>query len=150
MVLSATVLANPMEPEKALEVATSFWKSNAPKEKKSNILRLSTDNLMSKSGSRDNAEKIKAQYYLFTSDNDKSFVIVSGDDRLSPIVGYSFGNCNGEMPPALVEWLNEYSSYVDDVRTVDVYRVRNGLRQYIRGNAGDLSFYLVCDDQREQ
>ena len=117
LVLSATVLANPIEPEKALEVATSFWRSNAPKEKKSNILRLSTDNLMSKSGSRDNAEKIKAQYYLFTSDNDKSFVIVSGDDRLSPIVGYSFGNCNGEMPPALVEWLNEYSSYVDDVRT---------------------------------
>lgn len=116
LVLSATALANPVEPEKALEVATSFWRSNAPKEKKSRILRLSTDNLMSKSGSRDNAKKIKAQYYLFTSDDDKSFVIVSGDDRLNPIVGYSFSNCSGEMPPALAEWLIEYSSYVDDVR----------------------------------
>ena len=118
--LASSTLAGPIDPEKALEIANDFWNNNL---KKNAQLGLSPASIASKAPSRDGEQGSDAQYYIFNSNNDNGFVIISGDDQLTPIVGYSDDCRIGEMPPALAEWLNVYSSYVDDVRSGAVEHV---------------------------
>lgn len=113
--LATSIFAGPIDQEKAFEIASSFWNSN-PKLKKGVQLQPVHADKASKAPSRDNTTANDAQYYIFSSSNNCGFVIVSGDDKLAPIVGYSDNGNSEEMPPALVEWLAEYSSYVNDVR----------------------------------
>lgn len=110
------VLATPIDPEKALETANDFWSSKT-KEKRTLVLK--SPEKMSKSGSRIKLQENDPQYYICTTESGKGFVIVAGEDILSPIVGYSTEgfNENSEMPTTLIEWLNEYSAYVDAVRS---------------------------------
>lgn len=118
MLFSATVLfANPVDPEKALETATEFWKSKVGKSSAAGIKRIGVDR-MSKAAGRIAVEEKNPQFYIFTAENNNGFVIVSGDDELPAIVGYSTDATNyaTEMPDALVAWLGEYSEYVDEVR----------------------------------
>ena len=117
---AVTAFAGPVDPDKALEIANSFWSNNSLSGNKTVTLQLAPDNRMSKSGSRIAIEDDDAQYYLITPQEGSGFIIVSGDDRLSPIVGYSTANTADEMPPALVDWLEEYSSYVDDIRAGNI------------------------------
>ena len=60
-------------------------------------------------------------FYVYSYGSGKGFVIVSGDDCLPQILGYSdfgtFSVSEGEMPIQLVNWLQEYSTYVYNVRT---------------------------------
>lgn len=118
--LASSTLAGPIDPEKALEIANDFWNNNLKKDAQ---LVLSPASIVSKAPSRDGEQGSDAQYYIFNSNNDNGFVIISGDDQLTPIVGYSDDCRIGEMPPALAEWLNVYSSYVDDVRSGAVEHV---------------------------
>ena len=115
-------VAGPVDPEKALEIANSFWKT-LPKQVRSELF-LSPAAASSKSVGRDGVRKADAQYYLFTPEDKSGFVIVSGEDRLSPVVGYSTTACAGDMPQALVDWLADYSDFVDDVRAGIVEPVR--------------------------
>ena len=117
LVLFASVLfAAPVDPEKAREMAVLFWNSKAELNK--NVTLKLVDDAPSKAGAvKDNTvSKVPEQYYLFSAGDNGGFVIISGDDRLSPVVGYSDRGFAGEMPPALVEWLAMYSRFVDDVR----------------------------------
>ena len=113
LTFAVTAIAGPVEPEKALEIANSFWRS-VPGLKLSELLLSPVG--PSKSAGRDGVQTADAQYYLFTPEDKSGFVIVSGEDCLSPVVGYSTTACAGEMPPALVDWLADYSNFVDDVR----------------------------------
>lgn len=125
LVLFASVLfAAPVDPEKAREIAVSFWNSKAELNK--NVTLKLVDDAPAKAGAvKDNTvSKIPEQYYLFSAGDNGGFVIISGDDRLSPVVGYSDRGFAGEMPPALAEWLDEYSEYVDDVRAGIVMPVK--------------------------
>lgn len=118
MLFSATVLfANPVDPEKALETATEFWKSKVGKSSATGMKRIGVDR-MSKAAGRIAVEEKNPQFYIFTAENNNGFVIVSGDDELPAIVGYSTDatNYTTEMSDALVAWLGEYSEYVDEVR----------------------------------
>ena len=83
-----TAFAGPVDPEKALEIANSFWKS-IPEQEQSE-LHLSPVG-PSKSAGRDGVQKADAQYYLFAPEDKSGFVIVSGEDRLAPVVGYVTG-----------------------------------------------------------
>lgn len=107
--------AGPVDPEKALEIANSFWKT-LPNLKQTELV-VSPSVAPSKSAAiRDGVQKVDEQYYLFSPEDKSGFVIISGDDRLAPVVGYSTSACVGEMPPALIDWLANYSNFVDDVR----------------------------------
>ena len=57
-------------------------------------------------------------YYIFSEENSNGFIIISGDDELSPIVGYSTSGTytDEQMPAPLIEWLEMYDQYVDAVR----------------------------------
>ena len=106
------VIAAPVDPQKALEIANEFWAS-----KVSELSRLVPANRALKAPSLDRQSKEPQAFYVFTGTDNNGFVIVSGDDRFTPIVGYSTNAVSDEMPPALIAWLNEYSEYVNDVRT---------------------------------
>ena len=57
-----------------------------------------------------------APYYIFNVKNNGGFVIVSGDERLEEIVGYSDqGNLSGDIPEALQEVLDGYAAFVESL-----------------------------------
>ena len=113
----STLFANPINPEKAGKIANDFWTSRFHHTQTEHLI-LQSPIKMAKAANRINIKESNPQYYIYTPESNKGFIIVSGDDALAPVVGYSTDtfNENDEMPTALVEWLNEYSQYVDDVR----------------------------------
>lgn len=58
------------------------------------------------------------EYYVFNSDSNKGFVIISGDDELTELVGYSNeGEFRSENAPEnLRAWLDGYAAFVRSVR----------------------------------
>ena len=54
-------------------------------------------------------------FYVFGVENNEGFVIVAGDDRVTPVLGYS--HTNGfpvdDMPPNLKWWLGEYARQIE-------------------------------------
>ena len=65
-------------------------------------------------------------FHIFHGENNEGFVVVSGDDIVRPILGYSFNNieCDsiGHFPPAMLEWLSE-------IETQILYARQQGLQQ---------------------
>lgn len=56
--------------------------------------------------------------YVFEKDNSRGFMIVSADDAVTPLLGYSDDN-NFDLdnvPPALQEWMDEYARQIEYVR----------------------------------
>jgi len=53
-------------------------------------------------------------FYVFNSSDSNGFVIVSGDDKITPVLGYSFnGNFDqANLPPNFREWLDFYKSEI--------------------------------------
>lgn len=107
--MASAAFAGPIDIEKARERATGFWS----KRSNSTLVPLKA---ASKANSRWATGKSDPAFYIFTPANERGFVIVSGDDELAPIVGYSDNEVPGEMPPALLALLDEYEMYVDEVR----------------------------------
>ena len=122
------LIAAPVDPEKALEIANDFWAKNVSLKKNIQSRLVPAEGAL-KASSRTASSKEQASYYVFTGTDNNGFVIVSGDDRLNPIVGYSTSAVSGEMPPALTAWLGEYSEYVNDVRAGKVVTVQRNARQ---------------------
>ena len=129
LILTNTIWANPIDPEKAGAIAKDFW-NGALKQPNTEVLTLKSPAGMAKAGSRIKIKENEPQYYIYTAKENNGFVIVSGDDALSPIVGYSTENIdeNSDMPTVLVEWLNEYSQYVDDVRAGKITPAQRGAK----------------------
>lgn len=128
LVMAVAAFAGPVTPEKAHEIAVSFWKKNA-KLRKDVKLQLAPASSISKVSSRNREIADDAQYYIFSSSDNNGFVIVSGDDQLTPVIGYS-DNCNaGEMPAALKDMLAVYAMYVDDVRAGIVEPVMSSAKE---------------------
>ena len=115
ILLTSTIFAGPITPEKAGAIAKDFWKKTVKPNSKAALTPISR-NEMSKAGSRFVTPKTNPGFYIFTPENEEGFVIISGDDELPSIVGYSSTEKADEMPPALRDLLNVYDMYVDDVR----------------------------------
>ena len=59
-------------------------------------------------------------YYVFNATDERGFVILSSEDRLSSVIGYSYtGHMSSEenMPDALRLFLHAYQQYVEAYRT---------------------------------
>ena len=115
LLLVTTAFANPIDPKKASEIATAYWGKTVKSNSKTVLTPISR-NEMSKAGSRFATPKANPGFYIFTPENGTGFVIISGDDALTPVIGYSTTATTGEMPPALCELLSVYDMYVNDVR----------------------------------
>ena len=108
--------AAPVDPEKALEIANEFWASNVTLKKNMQSRLVPAKRALKASSDIKQPKEEHETFYIFNEADNNGFVIVSGEDRLSPIVGYSTNSASGEMPPALTAWLEDYSEYVSDVR----------------------------------
>ena len=68
--------------------------------------------------SRHRAQGAIQNYYVFNAGQNEGFVIISGDDRTVPVLGYaehgSFDVDN--LPPAMAELLDDYSHQIEAIR----------------------------------
>ncbi|GHT43779.1 hypothetical protein AGMMS49965_18280 [Bacteroidia bacterium] len=78
-------------------------------------------------------------FYVFGGEDNKGFVIVSGDDRVTPVLGYS--DTNGfsadDMPNNLKWWLGEYARQIQFAIDNDItptQRVSQQWAQYLGTN----------------
>jgi len=68
--------------------------------------------LLYKSSSNNSGNANETVYfYVFGGENNEGFVIVSGDDRVTPVLGYSDTNSftADNIPENMVWWLGEYA-----------------------------------------
>lgn len=78
--LNASANSEPITKQQALAQAQTFMKSKG---------RSLSGNTDIRRAPRKGAQNDNAYYYVFNADNNLGFVIVSGDDRTEPILGYS-------------------------------------------------------------
>jgi hypothetical protein len=103
LLIAATSLAAPVSPEKALYAAKEFLSQHhIGVTLKSQPVNLSKRLMGSQS---------QPDYYVFNTDANRGFVIVSADSRTTSILGYAD---NGSFDPANVpvnmqKWLEGYS-----------------------------------------
>ncbi len=98
------VRARQIDSSQAREIAAGFFGEESSSQTKRQIKRV-------------RATSEDSPYYIFTSPN-KGFVIVSGDDEMKPIVGYSTsGDCDfTDIAPQLEGFLEAYSATVGLMR----------------------------------
>ena len=107
LLIAATSLAAPVSPEKALHAAKEFLSQHhIGVTLKSQPVNLSKRLMGSQS---------QPDYYVFNTDANRGFVIVSADSRTTSILGYAD---NGSFDPANVpvnmqKWLEGYSEQID-------------------------------------
>ncbi len=107
LLISATAIAAPISQTEALKKASAFMlehrASVSLKSTPANALRSSAGQAMS-----------NPSYYVFNTVGDKGYVIVSGDDRTNPILGFtdngSFDPDN--LPVNMKAWLENYEQQI--------------------------------------
>ena len=112
LVFSVVLMAGPVNPQKARNVALNFMVQQSPSFTKSSVCDLVYAKLGQQSGD--------TLFYIFTVGT--GFVIVSADDAVIPILGYSLnGNFSvDEMPVNCQAWLQDYADAIRHVRTASL------------------------------
>ena len=106
LLLAATAIAAPVSPEKALANAKQFLN-----ERHAGVtLNARPVNVKQ----RFNGSQEQSNFYIFNANANKGFVIVSGDDRTTSILGYSdSGNFDpANVPVNMQEWLDSYNEQI--------------------------------------
>ena len=110
--LSLSVLGNPVDENTAKQLAQNFWKEN-------NIMGVRGDKVFKKK--MDDARFVNvapqcgySEFYIFNNEDGKGFVIIASDDRITPILGYSYDNnfAAENLPPNLKGWLDGYAEQI--------------------------------------
>ena len=72
-----------------------------------------TENMITQSKQKNDNEPV--YFYVFGTEDNKGFVIVSGDDRVSPVLGYSYTNSFSaeNMPDNVTWWLGQYAKQIE-------------------------------------
>ena len=103
LLISYSSFASPLTPDEALSrvFATD---TRSPKD------AILTETLISQDG--------EAALYIFTPQTDKGFLIVSADDAIIPLLGYSDDNTfdKNNISPELNYWLDEYTRQIQYAR----------------------------------
>lgn len=115
--VSATMMADPIDMEKAKSLAISLMPTNAEP-----VLVKTAVRNEAKSRTLNESVKATAPYYIFSRGENQGFVIVSGDDCLPEILGYTeSGDFDEEsLPPHLLNWLNHYATLIEDAQAQGV------------------------------
>ena len=77
-------------------------------------------------------------FHIFSDRDKKEIIVVSGDDIARPILGFSFNynaDENGEIPPAMQDWLAEMERQISQARKQGVEQSAETARQW-RAPAG--------------
>ena len=86
------------------------------------LLKVYKNNNKTADNWRENTNDEVVYFYVFVTEDNSSFVIVSADDRVLPVLGYSQENgfSTENMPDNLKWWLDEYAKQI-------AYAIENNL-----------------------
>ena len=120
----STAMAGPVTESQALRIASQFMSRQSPSLMLSHrpSLRATTPTTG------------QAAYYVFNAaTTGKGYVIVSGDDRLPAVLGYSdTGSIDADdVPPAMQDWLDGYAAQVEAIAAGAEPEVRTAQRAAI-------------------
>lgn len=109
----------------------SFQQAKAIAEKQAALLGVTIDQKAMtkarKQGSKGESTLSQESYYVFPNANSKGFTIVSGDDRLPEIVGYSSQGSYDEnnLPEGFVSFMKAYQNLYNKVNLGDAEALKN-------------------------
>ena len=109
----------------------SFQQAKAIAEKQAALLGVTIDQKAMtkarKQGSKGEITLSKESYYVFPNANSKGFTIVSGDDRLPEIVGYSSQGSYDEnnLPEGFISFMKAYQNLYNKVNLGDAEALKN-------------------------
>lgn len=100
--ITSSLYADPIDLQKAKSIAAGFMADGQ------------TPTLVNNYALTRNGTKENAPLYIFNRGNNQGYVIVSGDNCLPEILGYTeSGNFDvALLPPALIDWLDGYSQMI--------------------------------------
>lgn len=113
-------MAAPVDHEQARQAAAQFIEKHFPAARATALRRAATAQSV--------PDDIQAPYYAFNIGGGQGFVIVSGDDRTVPILGYSdHGDFDvANMPETMRSFLQEYE---EAIRQLRAYGLPDGSQQ---------------------
>lgn len=116
LILISSVLpisASPIREDSARIMAELFFTDKRDAVSK-RVIRNSSESMVSCVMKSSSSENEKATYYIFNRQGDPGFVILSGDDSMSALIGYSLDDSIDveNMPEALKLMLDDYDLYV--------------------------------------
>lgn len=109
----------------------SFQQAKAIAEKQAALLGVTIDQKamtkVRKQGGKAEMNLSQQSYYVFPNANSKGFTIVSGDDRLPEIVGYSSQGSYDEnnLPEGFVSFMKAYQNLYNKVNQSDAEALKN-------------------------
>ena len=111
-VYNQSVYAKKVEIEQAKQIAVNFYLEHSNTSLSVKSVSITDDFIV-----KDNSFTV---YYIFNFSN-KGFVIVSADDAVTPILGYSYENIYVEQnqPPQFVNWMNSYKKQITEAITLN-------------------------------
>ncbi len=118
---SIHVAAKVVTVERATEMAESFWNRQQTRSPRGTI-RYAWDNRSVGMATR-NGDSGDALFYVFTSSTGNGFVIVSAEDQVMPILGYSFVDAaprTDDLPLGLQDWMEGIAQQITYVRENNV------------------------------
>jgi len=113
------ICANPISKESAQKIAEEFMTQKAASRGVKRAARMQAVKAL-----QWNVQTSDTSLYLFNASDGNGFVIVSGDDRTEPILGYSdIGTIDTEnIPQNMRSWLQHYA---DEIAIIQKYNLRN-------------------------
>ncbi len=118
VLLAAMAIAAPVTPDKALEAATQFMQQRQA----GTTLKANPVSRTPKRMAHGQTAAMQSNFYIFNANNNKGYVIVSGDDRTTQILGYSDnGNFDPDnVPVNMQEWLDYYAQQISSLDMLGV------------------------------
>lgn len=130
--VATTVLAGPVSKEQARQLAADFVKTRpaAAASKAAGNVTQQTDALSLVTLSQNRQEAMAAPFYIFNIGERQGFIIISGDDRTAPVLGYSDEGCIDpeRMPENLRYWLDDYAQQLKTLAQMDDTQASKALR----------------------
>lgn len=124
--LALVAAASPVTPDQALKVANQFMSQH----RAGVTLKPSPISKSTKMMAGGHATATQADYYIFNSYNNQGYVIVSGDDRTTQVLGYSdSGNFDPDhVPVNMQEWLDSYARQIESLDMLGITAGANAPR----------------------
>ena len=113
LLLAVAAVAAPIMPDQAFQAANNFMKQHRAGISVKAVPVSSAPKMLA--GGQASANQ--SSYYIFNTTGNKGYVIVSGDDRTTPILGYvDKGNFDPDHVPANMKaWLDNYAQQISSL-----------------------------------
>ncbi len=118
LLLAAGAIAAPVTPDKAYKTASQFMQQHRVGTTLNSVPVGRSPRMMANGQS----STTQSNYYIFNTSNRQGYVIVSGDDRTTPILGYTdSGNFDPNNVPANMKaWLENYAQQISSLDAMGI------------------------------